>query len=100
MCKLYNRKYLIRRQENPDIPAVEEFEEESRLSSSLLYCLDGNEPTEEDKELSLNTRKRSLPTKDFDQGNKENLQVDRNYEDSESCPKKILVAEDGGVASM
>lgn len=71
---------------------MEEFEEESRLSSSLLYCLDGNEPTEEDKVMSfsqLNTRKRSLPFKGI---GKENILADNKPEDSESYPKKILVA--------
>lgn len=81
---------------------MEEFEEESRLSSSLLYCLDGNEPVEE-KELSFsqfNTRKRSMSFKGIGQGNKENLLVDNKYEDedSESCSKKILVVEDDEVS--
>lgn len=79
---------------------MEEFEEESRLSSSLLYCLDGNEPVEE-KELlfsQFNTRKRSMSFKGIAQDNKENLLVDNKYEDSESCPKKILVVEDDEVS--
>lgn len=79
-----NRKYLIRRQENPEIQTVEEFEEESRLSSSLLYCLDGNEPVNREYEKTgipetelsfaqLTNRKRSLPIQD--QENKENCQI-------------------------
>ncbi|KAL5287440.1 ARHGAP19 family protein [Megaselia abdita] len=90
----------FKRQENPDIPAVEEFEEESRLSSSLLYCLDGNEPAEEEKELSFsqfNSRKRSLPFKDQNQDNKENLLSENKNENSESYPKKSLVVQDGGA---